>query len=134
MIERPWAGNAPNVSAVPAGEYRAFVRDDASKSWMDTLDKRWRLELEAVPGGRTHIQFHYGKDEKWSEGCFIVGDHLVDVPTLNDLSGPYCKVENGESAIARLRAAVTSPMVDSSQIKIAVSNRDGLFADFVDGC
>lgn len=134
VIERPWAGNAPNISSIPAGEYTAFVRDDATKSWMSNENRRWRLQLENVPEGRSAIQFHYGRDEKWSQGCFIVGDHIVDDPSLNDLAGPYCKVENGEAAVARLRETVQSSDVDSSTIRIAVADRKGLFPTFTSGC
>ncbi|MCA3451371.1 MAG: hypothetical protein INF92_13600 [Rhodobacter sp.] len=133
VIERPWANNAPNVSAIPAGTYTAHVRDDATKTWMTNLNRRWRLQIDSVQS-RSSIQFHYGKDEQWSQGCFIVGDHLVDAPSLNDLSGPYCKVSNGEAAIERLRAAVTLPSVDNRKIEIAVSSRGSLFADMTQGC
>jgi len=133
VIERPWANNAPNVSAIPAGTYAAHIREDATKAWMTNLNRRWRLQLDRVEG-RSAIQFHYGKDEGWSQGCFIVGDHLVDAPALNDLSGPYCKVTNGEAAIERLRAAVLSPSVDNQTIEVAVSDRSSLFADFAQGC
>ena len=133
VIERPWAGNAPNVSAIPAGEYNAFVRDDASKSWMTNEDRRWRIQLEGVQG-RSAIQFHFGQDEQWSQGCFIVGDHLVADPSLSDLAGSYCSVSNGEAAIARLRSVVTDPGLDGSSIRVAVADRRGLFPDFTSGC
>ena len=133
VIERPWLNNAPNISAIPAGAYDAFVRSDATKGWMTNENRAWRIQLRDV-NERSAIQFHYGQDEKWSEGCFIVGDHIQSVPTLNDLDGAYCKVENGEAAVARLRAAVTSPSVDSSEIKIFVSDRESLFGNATQGC
>ena len=133
VIERPWASNAPNVSAIPAGTYTARIREDATKAWMTNLNRRWRLQLDRVEG-RSAIQFHYGNDERWSQGCFIVGDHLVDTPALNDLSGPYCDLRNGEAAIERLRGVVTSPSVDNQTIEVAVSDRSSLFANFAQGC
>jgi len=133
VIERPWAGNAPNISAIPAGEYKAFVREDATKSWMTNQNRRWRIQLEGVQG-RSAIQFHFGQDELWSQGCFIVGDHLIADPSLNDLAGAYCSVGNGEAAIARLRSVVIASGLDGSDIRIAVADRRGLFPDFTSGC
>lgn len=133
VIERPWAGNAPNVSAIPAGVYEAFVRDDPTKNWMTNENRSWRIQLKGVEG-RSAIQFHFGQDENWSQGCFIVGDHLVADPTLNDLAGAYCSVGNGEDAIAKIRSVVTDPGLDGSNITVAVADRRGLFPDFTGGC
>jgi hypothetical protein len=126
-IERPWKDNAPNVSSIPAGVYQAVVRQDATKPWMTTLDRRWRLELVGT-GPRSRIQFHYGQDEKWSEGCFIVGDLLNPAGTISDAD--YCKLQNGEAAIARLRAAVMAPGANSQSIAIGVCDDAGLFPNF----
>ena len=79
---------------------------------------------------RTNIQFHYGEDEKWSEGCFIVGDHLVKNPNIDDLMKSYCKLENGEKAVKRIRNAVLNPSYDNSEITIYIADDDKLFPDF----
>lgn len=133
VIERPWANNLLNVSAIPAGQYTAFARSDATKSWMTNINRSYCLQLNGVRD-RTAIQFHYGQDEAWSQGCFIVGDHIADNVTIGGLSGAYCSVENGENAIARLRATVEATDVDGSQIQIAVSDRETLFLNANQGC
>lgn len=134
VIERPWVDNKHNVSSIPSGTYTGFVRNDRSKKWMTNENRSWRIELNKVAGKRQNIQFHYGKDENWSQGCFIVGDHLVKDPTISDLSGAYCKLKNGESAISRLRKAVLSPYVNNDKISILVADRDGLFPVVRNGC
>lgn len=75
-VEEPtYEGNSAG-SSIPVGTYDAYVRDDATKPWMTTLDRRWRIEMKGVPGPRTAVQFHYGKDYKWSAGCIILaGEH-----------------------------------------------------------
>jgi Family of unknown function (DUF5675) len=70
-IELSFENNGKH-SSVPAGIYLAHVRTDKTKNWMDDLTA-WRLELEHVPDHRTNIQFHYGKDAKWSTGCILLG-------------------------------------------------------------
>src|SRR5258708_4835284 len=40
-LERPWNGNIPLISSIPAGRYKGFVRTR-------TAD-RWRIELVDVP-------------------------------------------------------------------------------------
>jgi hypothetical protein len=127
-VERPWRDNRPDVSSIPVGKYSAKVRDVATKSWMDSLDKRWRIELEGVPH-RSHIQFHYGNDVGWSEGCFIVGD-LVQPDGSAGMQAAYCSVTGGEAAIARLRAAITGPGLDTSALEVGITNDYGIFPDF----
>jgi hypothetical protein len=70
-IELSYENNGQR-SSVPGGIYLAHVRTDKTKNWMDDLTA-WRLELEHVPDHRTNIQFHYGKDAKWSTGCILLG-------------------------------------------------------------
>jgi hypothetical protein len=82
-IELSFEENAPGASSIPTGFYVAKVRQDATKDWMWTggkvnkgqtiADRVWRIELQGVPHGRTNIQFHYGRDASWSNGCIIVG-------------------------------------------------------------
>ncbi len=126
-IERPWKNNLPSVSSIPKGVYRAAIRTDATKPWMVGKPNRaWRLELAGVPNGRTAIQFHFGADEKWSEGCFIIGDHLVTNTALG-ITPAYCKLTNGEATVAALRSCVTGPGRDSKQIEITVADVSDLF-------
>ncbi|WP_367615826.1 DUF5675 family protein [Plastoroseomonas hellenica] len=124
-IERPYRDNQPSVSSIPRGTYRARVRDDASKPWMNTPNKRWRIEL-AGTAHRTAIQFHYGNDVTWSEGCFIVG--TVSNPEHSMTTG-YCRLEDGEDAVAALRRAVTGPGRNANDITVGVADDAGLFPD-----
>jgi Family of unknown function (DUF5675) len=126
-IERPWANNQPNVSSIPAGVYGAQVRSDATKQWMTTLDRRWRLELVGVPH-RSAIQFHYGQDEAWSQGCLILGQLLSDSGNVGEAA--YCQLTNGEAAVAALRGAVASAGADQTAITVGVCDDAGLFPNF----
>lgn len=127
-IELPWRGNNPSVSSIPVGEYRATVRDDATKDWMTNSNRRWRLELTGVPH-RSYIQFHYGKDVSWSEGCFIVGD-LLQPDGSSGMERQYCRLTGGEAAVARLRSTVTMPGSNPADVRVGVTDDTGLFPDF----
>lgn len=128
VIERPWKNNAPSKSSIPVGVYNASVRNDATKGWMSNLNRRWRIELSGVPH-RSSIQFHYGNDVNWSEGCFIVGD-LLQPNGSSGMEAAYCGLDGGEAAIERLRAIVEAPGFDPSDIKIGVTDDYGIFPDF----
>jgi hypothetical protein len=95
---------------------------------MNTENNRWRIELAGVPH-RSNIQFHFGNDVEWSEGCFIVGD-LLQPDGSTGMEASYCEVVNGEAAIARLRGAVQAPGNDPSQIQVGITDDYGLFPDF----
>ncbi|OWY30137.1 hypothetical protein CEJ42_05870 [Herbaspirillum robiniae] len=125
VIERPWKGNQANVSSIPKGIYTASVRTDASKPWMKSLDQKWRLELGGT-APRSAIQFHYGMDVSWSEGCFIVGT-LLQKGDASGITTRYCKLENGEAAIAALRAVVMANGRDPKNITIGVADDSDLF-------
>lgn len=125
VIERPWQNNRPYVSAIPTGRYESKIRDDASKGWMDTIDKRWRIELIGTKP-RSFVQFHYGKDVSWSEGCFIVGSH-VQSAEADGVTSTYCRVADGEAAIARLRALTEQSTVSSDPPIVTVLDEAGLF-------
>jgi hypothetical protein len=111
VIERSFEENLP-ISSIPVGIYEAFVRTNATKKWMWTggelnkgvvLENRaWRIELSNVPQ-RTNIQFHYGKDVKWSEGCLVVGSS-----PRNTCKDQCTHDDSPESAIVKLRNFVTS--------------------------
>jgi hypothetical protein len=125
VIERPWANNAANKSSVPKGIYGAKVRSDRTKDWMTNENRSWRLELQGTQP-RQAIQFHYGQDVQWSQGCFIVGK-LLQPGDAAGITTRYCRVEDGENAIVALRAAVTAKGRDPGNIKIAVVDEGGLF-------
>lgn len=125
VIERPWKDNRPNVSSVPKGIYTARVRTDRTKAWMTNENRAWRIELEGLQP-RTAIQFHFGQDETWSQGCFILGS-LLQKGDSGGITDRYCKVENGEAAVAALRAAVNGTGLDPKKITIGVVDDSNLF-------
>lgn len=130
VVERPWANNAPNVSAIPNGVYPARVRTDATKDWMrETPSRAWRVELSNVPGGRSAIQFHYGKDERWSEGCLIVGRHKGA-----DTLSAHCQLEDADGALGALKGAIETSGADDRRIEVHVADLNGLFATGPSGC
>jgi hypothetical protein len=75
-LERPWEGNIPLISSIPAGQYHGHVRTDTSD--------RWRIQLTDVPG-RTGIQLHVGNFLADGVGCILIGANLtVNLCTLID--------------------------------------------------
>ena len=64
-LELPWRWNEKNVSCIPPGEYAAFLRYDKPDGW--------RIQLLAVPGGRTGVQIHVGNYPRQIRGCVLVG-------------------------------------------------------------
>lgn len=125
VIERPWKDNASNISSIPKGIYTAHVRNDRTKTWMNNEDRAWRIELGGV-SRRTAIQFHYGEDVAWSQGCFILGT-LLQAGDAAGITNRYCKVENGEAAVAALRAAVNGTGLNPKSITIGVVDDANLF-------
>jgi len=70
--ELPYEDNASKRSSIPTATYTATIREDQTKNWMKGKpDRAWRLELNKVTP-RSAIQFHYGKDKSWSQGCIIL--------------------------------------------------------------
>jgi Family of unknown function (DUF5675) len=127
VIERAWKDNKPNTSSIPKGVYTASVRTDKTKPWMTNENRWWRIELAGTNLQRSAIQFHYGQDVSWSTGCFIVGTVLQKGDDAG-VTKRYCSVENGEAAVAALRAAVSAPGRDASKISIGVFDDAGMFA------
>jgi len=125
VIERPWKDNKSNVSAIPKGVYNASIRTDKTKPWMSNQNRLWRLELGGT-NPRSAIQFHYGQDVAWSEGCFIVGS-LLQAGDGAGVTARYCAVDNGEAAVAALRAVVTAAGRDPNRISVGVTDDSGLF-------
>lgn len=132
VIERSFEQNIKNISSIPIGIYDAHIETKATKKWMWSggkvsqgevlLNRAWRIELENVPGKRTKIQFHYGKDVSWSEGCLIIGTSPRN--TCHD----ECKHgDSPEKSVAKLREYVTSNSLASDH-PIRVRIADGVFA------
>jgi hypothetical protein len=86
-LERPWEGNIPLISSIPAGRYHGFVRTK-------TKD-RWRIELTDVPD-RTNIQLHIGNFLSDGVGCIMIGSNL----TKN-----LCQLVDGEAGFNSFKLA-----------------------------
>jgi hypothetical protein len=112
--ELPYEANAKNVSSVPANIYRAKIRNDKTKSWMTNVNRTWRLELDKVPR-RSAIQFHYGKNYAWSQGCIIlVGTRTSDLMCTAGLDSP-------EEAVAALRNYVHAGNRTPAEVLIRIA-------------
>jgi Family of unknown function (DUF5675) len=86
-LERPWNGNAPLISSIPAGTYSAHVRYDHADAW--------RIELDDVPD-RPNVQIHVGNFVANSVGCILVGSGLnaSDPCTVTGSNAAYTKLKN----------------------------------------
>lgn len=76
-LERPWEGNARNVSCIPSGRYDLNRRPSPliSRLTQEQYQEAW--EVCDVPN-RSHILFHPGNRIEHSEGCILVGtDYFV---------------------------------------------------------
>lgn len=68
--EPPWFDNEPNVSCIPAGDYKCNrVSSPRFGNTFEVLD---------VPG-RTHILFHKGNFKSDTRGCFLIGEQFEAV-------------------------------------------------------
>ena len=85
-LELPEVGNIGNISRIPAGRYKGFIRYDHKD--------HWRIELQDFPadysGRRDHVQIHIGNTTKDSKGCILVGRKVnADMCTLSDSARAY---------------------------------------------
>lgn len=128
-IELGFEDNVPNRSSIPTGTYDATIRTDATKNWMVGSDGRplinraWRIELSGERlGKRTAIQFHFGKDVLWSEGCIIVGRNASQV------CQDECRFSDSpEDGLKALREYVEERVVSSSdRIRVRIADRPGV--------
>lgn len=61
-LERPWLDNKPNISCIPAGQYK-FIRDTHGRfQWFRVLNVQ----------GRTNIEMHTGSKPSHSQGCILM--------------------------------------------------------------
>ena len=68
-LELPYLDNQPNISSIPLGHYKLFLRP-ASKHL--TADIGQAYELKDVPS-RSDILIHVGNTVKDSNGCVLLG-------------------------------------------------------------
>jgi hypothetical protein len=91
-LERPWEGNIPLISSIPAGQYHGFVRKSTSD--------RWRIELTDVPN-RHNIQLHVGNFLADGVGCILIGSNLKpDLCTLIESKAAFDKFKLSFAAAA----------------------------------
>ena len=67
-LELPWRKNANDISCIPIGKYRGFIRNDIRKQGI----KGFKIQLKGVPD-RVGIQIHIGNWPHQTEGCILVG-------------------------------------------------------------
>jgi hypothetical protein len=97
VLEKPWLGNLPEISAIPPGTYNANIRTDGTKGW--------RIELSNVPD-RTNVQIHVGNTTADSRGCMLPG---------KSIDNSLCKVTNSKEAMELLRVALEKWQADLQQ-------------------
>lgn len=75
-IERPWLGNAANISCIPVGEYQCVIRQSPR------FGKTYHIQAVR---GRSYILIHAGNLPSHTHGCILVGmksGHLNGQPAI----------------------------------------------------
>jgi Family of unknown function (DUF5675) len=101
-LERPWEGNIPLISSIPAGTYHGFVKTK-------TKD-RWRIELTDVPK-RERVQLHVGNFVADTVGCILLGSNLTT--QLCTLSESKPAFEKFKLSFAAAAAKLGQPDIDT---------------------
>jgi len=86
-LELPWRNNEKNISRIPKGKYKAFIRTDGKR--------KWRLQLENVQD-RSTIQIHIGNYQRDITGCILVGEDVIKH------TNKECMVTNSKKTMDRL--------------------------------
>lgn len=65
---------------IPAGQYKIIYRKAESPKTLHYREKyswfkKWHLMLEGVPNFK-YIYIHIGNNEKHTDGCILIGDHV----------------------------------------------------------
>ena len=127
-VELSYEPDSGRPSSIPEGDYTATVRTDATKKWMwsegelgkgTVLDDRaWRLELANV-SRRSNIQFHFGRDANWSQGCIIIGQKPAACPARGSCSFP----NSPEPAVRTLRSYVErNAIASNTPIRVRIAS------------
>lgn len=90
--ELTYIDNQKNISSIPEKTYLGCIRNDPSKSWMRNELRRWRIQLKGVDN-RTDIQFHYGKDFGWSDGCIILTGKATPLMCTKEENSPESAIK-----------------------------------------
>ena len=101
-LELPYRDNKSEISSIPAGHYKGFVRTDGARGW--------RIELKNVPQ-RTNVQIHVGNYTRDTTGCTLVGLKA----SVDD-----CTVKQSAEAVNKVRTALT-PLLDK-EISVTYSS------------
>lgn len=84
-VEKPWKGNAVEVSCIPEGSYSLGLRYSplVERLTKQNYDEAW--EVQDVDG-RTHILIHQGNWPNDFKGCIGLG---LEYSVMNDRMGIY---------------------------------------------
>ncbi len=74
-LELPWAGNQPQISCIPEGQYickrrKSYLVEKITKAEWDNT-----FEVTSVPG-RTGVLFHAGNTTEDTHGCILVAQYF----------------------------------------------------------
>lgn len=97
-LERPWEGNAQNVSCIPSGNYDLKKRPSALLSRLTQEQYQDAWEICDVPN-RSHILIHPGNWIENSEGCVLVGN---DFMVINSKPGVVASRKTFDEVMTRL--------------------------------
>jgi hypothetical protein len=103
VLELPWRNNIKEISAIPPGEYKGYVRTDGNLGW--------RIEL-AGTGERKHIQIHIGNTPDDTKGCILPGS--------GESTDAKCTIPGSNEALKRLRTEYGSST--SRQVVLLISS------------
>lgn len=104
-VERPWQGNEPSVSCVPAGRYDLV--------WKQSPRFGLKLHLNAVQG-RTHILIHAGNTQADTKGCILPVTSAEYIDAIGQCGG------NSRKALARLEANLPKRVAHQISIRDCV--------------
>lgn len=107
--ERPWEGNKPSVSCIPAGTYPISLGTFYGGDGADGKPDYPAYEILDVPG-RANIKIHKANVFLQVKGCIAVGKEL-------GTEGGYWAVRRSREAYDELMVAGT--MLDPREITIA---------------
>lgn len=87
-LELPYRNNESQISSIPLGDYRGFVRTDGPRGW--------RIELEGT-GSRSNIQIHVGNRPSDSIGCIL--------PGTGNATDASCSIAGSRDAMEAVKTA-----------------------------
>ncbi len=77
-VERPWLNNEPDVSCIPAGEYRLKLRNSPLITRITKGERSQGYEVTGVPG-RSFVMIHPANLANELNGCIAPGMRLGEI-------------------------------------------------------